>query len=154
MRRATAVGMTDIGHGSVIRYAYLWAREHDRGEEAGRKVRPACIVLITRGKDGREIPLIFPITSRSPRPGTEAVEIPEIEGAVRGSTRQHGSLSTSSIRTISKVRSPLRTVSRSAPSLVPSWGVSPPQLPARSAQVIRGLYPAHRTKLGRPPIGK
>lgn len=71
--------MTDIGHGSVIRYAYLWAREHDRGEEAGRKVRPACIMLITRGKDGREIPLIFPITSRSPRPGTEAVEIPEIE---------------------------------------------------------------------------
>lgn len=68
-----------IGHGSVIRYAYLWAREHDRGEESGRKSRPACIMLITRGEDGRESSLFFPITSRSPGATTDAVEIPEME---------------------------------------------------------------------------
>jgi hypothetical protein len=71
--------MSEIGHGSVIRYAYLWAREHDRGEESGRKARPTCIMLITRGQDDRETPLFFPITSRSPGPDTHVVEIPEIE---------------------------------------------------------------------------
>ena len=68
-----------ITHGSVIRHAYLWAREHARGEESDRKGRPACVMVITRGSDGRETPLIFPITSRSPMPGTDAVKIPEIE---------------------------------------------------------------------------
>ena len=68
-----------IGHGSVVRYVYLWAREHDRGEESGRKSRPACVMLITRGKDGKESPLFFPITSRSPASSTIAVEIPETE---------------------------------------------------------------------------
>lgn len=71
--------MTEIGHGSVIRYSYLWAREHDRGEDAGRKARPACIMLIIRGKGGLETTLFFPITSRSPGPDTLAIEIPEIE---------------------------------------------------------------------------
>lgn len=71
--------MTKIGHGSVIRYSYLWAREHDRGEDAGRKARPVCIMLIMRSTDGLETSLFFPITSRSPGPDTHAVEIPEIE---------------------------------------------------------------------------
>lgn len=79
LRRATATGMTEIGHGSVVLYAYLWARERDRGEESGRKARPACVMMILRGKDGRSTPLFFPITSRHPIKGTHAVEIPEIE---------------------------------------------------------------------------
>jgi hypothetical protein len=74
-----AVAVSEIGHGSVIRYAYLWAREHGRGEETGRKSRPTCVMLITRSRDGREIPLFFPITSRDPVAGAHAVEIPEIE---------------------------------------------------------------------------
>ncbi|HMN71775.1 MAG TPA: hypothetical protein PKA55_07885 [Rhodoblastus sp.] len=69
---------SSIVHGSVIRYAYLWAREQRRGEESGRKGRPTCIMLIARGPDG-ETPLFFPITSRMPAPDTDAVEIPETE---------------------------------------------------------------------------
>jgi len=69
--------MTDIGHGSVICYAYLWASEHDGARKpAARCARPASM-LITRGRDGRGIPLIFPIRSRS-------VEIPEIEARRAG----------------------------------------------------------------------
>ena len=78
--------MTEIrklGHGCVVRYAYLWAREHDRGEESGRKDRPTCMLLITHGKDGLEVPLFFPITSRSPTSGSHAVEIPETRGPAR-----------------------------------------------------------------------
>ncbi|MGH8294414.1 MAG: hypothetical protein ACRETZ_02760 [Steroidobacteraceae bacterium] len=31
--------------GLVIRYAYLWKREHDAGREEGSKGRPCAIVL-------------------------------------------------------------------------------------------------------------
>lgn len=71
--------MIDPAHGQVILYSYLWAREHDRGEESGRKARPTCVLLIVAGKDGRPRPLLFPITSRPPGPSTRFVEIPETE---------------------------------------------------------------------------
>lgn len=67
---------SEIGHGSVIRYAYLWAREQGRGEESGRKNRPTCVMIIMRGSGG-DTPLLFAITSRAPAAGTDAVEIPE-----------------------------------------------------------------------------
>ena len=69
---------SEIGHGSVIRYAYLWAREQGRGEESGRKNRPTCVMIIMRGSGG-DTPLLFAITSRAPAAGTDAVEIPETE---------------------------------------------------------------------------
>jgi len=71
--------MTEIAHGSVILYSYLWAREHKQGEESGRKTRPACVMIILRGHGGVETPLLFPITSRSPLSGRRAIAIPETE---------------------------------------------------------------------------
>ena len=40
--------MTDIipDRGSVIRYAYLWADENPRGQEEGRKDRPALVLAL------------------------------------------------------------------------------------------------------------
>ena len=40
--------MTELGAGDVIRYPYLWARQHEDGEDAGRKERPVCVVIIVR----------------------------------------------------------------------------------------------------------
>jgi len=37
------VEMFKLANGLVISYNYLWAREHDRHEETGRKARPACV---------------------------------------------------------------------------------------------------------------
>jgi hypothetical protein len=76
---AKTTAMTDPEHGHVILYSYLWAREHDRGEESGRKARPTCVMLLTTGKDGRPHPLLFPITSRPPGPSIRSLEIPETE---------------------------------------------------------------------------
>ena len=63
--------------GPVVSYHYLWAREYDRGEESGRKARPAC-VMIPVGIKTDEI-VLFPITTQPPLPGRLAVEIPEME---------------------------------------------------------------------------
>jgi hypothetical protein len=71
--------MPDFSHGHVILYAYLWAREYERGEESGRKARPTCVMLIMRGRDGKQVPLLYPITSKAPLPGAFAVKVPETE---------------------------------------------------------------------------
>ena len=41
--------MAEIGHGDIIKYSYVWHREHLRGEVSGRKARPACVMLIVVG---------------------------------------------------------------------------------------------------------
>ncbi|RFC64758.1 hypothetical protein [Mesorhizobium denitrificans] len=76
--------MVDPQHGDVILYSYLWAREHDKGEESGRKVRPTCVMMIVAGKNGKSKPLLFPVTSQPPRVGARTIEIPETEARRAG----------------------------------------------------------------------
>jgi hypothetical protein len=57
----------------------LWVREAERGETEGRKPRPVAVgVRIARPK-GKDLLVLFPITSRPPSPDRFAVEIPEME---------------------------------------------------------------------------
>lgn len=61
--------------GDVISYAYLWADEHERGQEEGLKNRPA-VVVIARTTDGdRTQLLVAPVTHSEPGI-REGVEIP------------------------------------------------------------------------------
>ncbi|NJM33732.1 MAG: hypothetical protein HC850_02385, partial [Rhodomicrobium sp.] len=60
----------------VIRYAYLWAEEHDAGLEEGRKDRPAAIILTAAG-DGEQVEVLtLPITHTPPTNPKHAVELP------------------------------------------------------------------------------
>lgn len=63
--------------GLVIQYRFLWAREHDRGEEHGRKARPACVVVPLTGLGGDVV--LFPLTTQPPAPGRLALSVPETE---------------------------------------------------------------------------
>ena len=78
--------MSEIGHGDVVRYSYLWAREHLHGETAGRKARPACVMIVVAGESGKAT-LLFAITSQQPQRGMDAIEVPDIE-ARRAKLRQ------------------------------------------------------------------
>ncbi|MEW9834531.1 hypothetical protein [Mesorhizobium marinum] len=62
--------------GLVIRYSYLWADEHDRGHEEGRKDRPCAIVLATLVADHETHVVVLPVTHTPPAPGQAAVEVP------------------------------------------------------------------------------
>ena len=62
--------------GLVISYAYLWAREHGRGAEEGRKDRPCAIVAARQVIEGREVVTVVPITHTPPAGPSDAVEIP------------------------------------------------------------------------------
>jgi hypothetical protein len=73
-------------NGLVISYNYLWAREHDRDEESGRKARSACVEVILARRETGTLVALFPITSQPPRTGRTALEIPEIEARRIGLT--------------------------------------------------------------------
>ncbi len=67
-----------IEPGDVIRFYYKWAREHDQGEESGRKARPVCLVM----RIEQEPPIYFlsPITTQRPeQQDVTALEIPSSE---------------------------------------------------------------------------
>ena len=53
--------------GDVIRFSYLWWREHEKGEESGRKYRPCVVVVaITAVADDLVRFSVAPITHALP----------------------------------------------------------------------------------------
>jgi len=56
--------------GLVIRYSYLWPREHREGREEGTKDRPCAIVLVAHRHDGETRVLVFPSRIARPRAST------------------------------------------------------------------------------------
>ena len=78
--------MFKLANGLVISYNYLWAREHDRHEETGRKARPACVqIIIADGASGTVVAL-FPITRQPPQAERTALSIPEMDARRIGLT--------------------------------------------------------------------
>lgn len=62
--------------GLVIRYAFLWSHEADKGVEESTKDRPCVIVAAARPTEGGNIRVIVaPITSRPPE-DTASLKIP------------------------------------------------------------------------------
>jgi hypothetical protein len=66
-----------LRQGDLIRYAYLWARQGEAGEESGRKSRPACVVVRTPGEAAALF--VFPLTSQRPDASRAHLVVPEIE---------------------------------------------------------------------------
>jgi hypothetical protein len=62
--------------GLVIRYSYLWLREHREGREGGIKDRPCAIVLAARDSSDHTHVLVVPVTHTPPANLTEVFEIP------------------------------------------------------------------------------
>ena len=62
--------------GLVIRYSYLWASEHARGQEEGVKNRPCAIILATADDAGGQVVTVLPISHTPPSNPLLAVEIP------------------------------------------------------------------------------
>ena len=63
--------------GLVIPYVYLWRREHEAGEESGRKARPALVVVaLTIAASERTRVAVCPVTTQAPTADRAAVEMP------------------------------------------------------------------------------
>jgi hypothetical protein len=62
--------------GLVVRYSYLWLREHREGREEGTKDRPCAVVLALRDHDGETQVLVVPVTHSTPENSDDALELP------------------------------------------------------------------------------
>ena len=63
--------------GLVIPYNYLWRHEHRKGQDEGRKTRPAVIVLVVQKTEADASRVtVAPITHTPPDKMTEAIELP------------------------------------------------------------------------------
>ncbi len=60
----------------VIRYAYLWRREHEQGIEEGAKDRPCAVLLAVTEESGERTVVVLPVTHSAPFDSSHAVEIP------------------------------------------------------------------------------
>jgi hypothetical protein len=62
--------------GLVIRYNYLWRREHLEGREEGQKDRPCAIVASVLREAGALRVLVLPVTHTASEADAVAIEIP------------------------------------------------------------------------------
>ncbi len=62
--------------GLVVRYSYLWLREHREGREEGVKDRPCAIILAARDRDDHTHVLVVPVTHSPPADLADALELP------------------------------------------------------------------------------
>ena len=62
--------------GLVIRYAYLWQAEQQRGQSEGLKDRPCAVILVTTGETGAPWVTVLPITHTPPADPALAVALP------------------------------------------------------------------------------
>lgn len=62
--------------GLVISYAYLWADEHERGQEEGRKDRPCTVVVARQHSSSGLAVTVLPVTHSPPSDPSQAIEIP------------------------------------------------------------------------------
>jgi hypothetical protein len=67
------VSFPDPHPGLVIRYAYLWKREHDQGREEGSKDRPCAIVVSVLDDEGEQEAMVLPITHSAPQRGEDVL---------------------------------------------------------------------------------
>jgi hypothetical protein len=67
----------DIKVGHILRYSYLWHRQHLAGREDGDKDRPVLVLaLVTTLEDGTPVVRVLPLTHTPPKDSAGAVEIP------------------------------------------------------------------------------
>jgi hypothetical protein len=63
----------------VPSYPYLWRRERDRGEDAGRKDRPVCVAIAMKDAAGLTHLALLAVTGTEPMRDQTSVELPALE---------------------------------------------------------------------------
>ena len=60
--------------GMVLHYSFVWSSEAARGQEEGAKDRPVVVIVLLA--EGDEV-VVAPITTKAPRSGAAALEVPQ-----------------------------------------------------------------------------
>jgi hypothetical protein len=57
----------------VVRYDYLWLREHREGREEGRKSRPAAVIVVLDDDPEHPLVTVLPISHTPPINSKDAI---------------------------------------------------------------------------------
>jgi hypothetical protein len=131
--------------GLVIRYAYLWLREHLEGREEGTKDRPCAIILATHNHDGEKQVLVVPVTHSPPQNLAAALELPPIVKKHLGLDSERSWVILSESNLFDWPGPDLRRVGDRDDSSV-AYGFLPPRLFAEMQRRFLALEAAARSK--------
>ncbi len=113
--------------GMVISYSYLWAQEHDKGQEEGLKDRPCAIVSAVDTNESGALVTIVPITHTPPQNQDAAIEIPIKTKERLGLNYERSWIVCSEINQFEWPGPDLRPISRKAGDKC-AYGFLPPKL--------------------------
>lgn len=129
--------------GLVIRYSYLWRREHEQGQEEGSKDRPCAIVINRRNEQGETVVTVVPVTHAPPENPSEAIEIPRATKQRLGLDDDQSWIILSEMNRFVWPGPDMRPVSRDDPGRF-DYGFLPPALFEQVKQRIVSIAKARR----------
>jgi len=132
------VALPDPQPGLVIRYAYLWRSDADRGLEEGGKDRPCAVVVAIRHAGEQIRVVVAPITHSPPRNLGEAVEVPALTKARLQLDHERSWVITKEVNIFTWPGPDLRLVDRTAPSKGVAYGYLPEKTTRRIVESLRG----------------
>lgn len=134
--------------GLVIRYSYLWYREHGAGEQEGRKDRPAAILMTAKAEANATRVYVLPITHAPPANNDAAIEIPHRIKRLIGLDAEPSWIVLDELNDFIWPGFDLAPVPGSSPPNY-SYGVLPPSFYDRVRDKFLTLYDARRVKIAR-----
>ena len=132
--------------GLVIRYSFLWHREHEAAREEGSKDRPCAIILSTLTSEGSSHVYVLPITHAPPRTPDTAIEIPPGVKRHLNLDDERSWIVLDEVNDFFWPGFDLRPVSGSNPS-GPDYGVLPPRFFDRVRSAFIALYRQRRVRV-------
>ena len=127
--------------GLVIRYAYLWAREHDAGRTEGVRDRPCAVLLATRDEEGDLRVIVLPVTHTRPADQASAIEMPAATKRRLGLDGERSWIVVTECNVFSWPGPDLRFAPGEGPESV-AYGL----LPAKLFEKVRDAFVAHHEK--------
>ena len=131
--------------GLVVRYSYLWRREHDAAREEGSKDRPCSIVLSTSTGGGPRV-YVLPVTHSPPRDPDTAIEVPSAVKRHLGLDGERSWITLAEVNVFLWPGFDLRPIPGSDPARV-DYGVLPARFFDRVRDAFIELYRKRRIKV-------
>ncbi len=137
--------------GLVIRYAYLWRSDVERGRTEGVKDRPCAVVLATvREADGRLTVVVAPITHAPPVDPARAIELPIATKARLGLDDARSWIVTDDLNVFVWPGPDLRPIDPRRPERGVAYGHLPRKLTIALIEAVRRQARAGRAR----PVGR
>ena len=131
--------------GLVLRYAFLWRREFDAGQDEGRKDRPCAVIIAAPAVSGGTQVYVLPVTHTAPDDPSLAMEIPPRVKQHLGLDEERSWIVLDEINDFLWPGYDLRPIPGSEPTRM-DYGVLPPRFFDRVRTAFLALAQARRVK--------